>query len=363
MLILLGSVASCHATDWLTGPALREHLSDPIDLTWSENPVRNALANFAQFQNVAVLLDRRIDPSMKITLSLHQSPLSDSLAGIAMAGELGVTLAGPVAYFGPPDSVPKLRTLIFLREEEAKKMPSATGKIFFQSKSLAWDDFTEPRKIFEKLGQENHLAIAGLGKIPHDLWAAADLPPMTLAERLSLVAFQYDLTFVPAADGKRIELVPIPTDIRLTRSYPGGKEPEETVKKFAELAPKAEIDIVEGKIRVRGMLDDHERIEAARKPAGPTPAANADADLKNKRCTLTVTEKPIGPVLRQIAKQLDLQLQMDEAAIAEAGVSLDRLVSIKVKEVTIDEVLQAAIKDVPLQYRRQGNVVIIEARK
>jgi hypothetical protein len=361
LLAINGFAAACLAGEWLTGPALNQLMSEPIDLVWSENPLRDALASLARVHNVAVLLDRRIDPSRKITLALKQSPLGDSLAGIAMTGEMGVTLAGPVVYLGPVGTTAKLRTLIFLREEEAKKTPPAAAKTLFQAKSLVWEDFSQPREILARLGRENKLTISGLEKIPYDLWSAADLPPMTLVERLALIAFQYDLTFAIATDGKHLELVPPPPDIRLLRSYSGDRKPEETAKHFAELAPQAEIEVIGDKVMVKGMLEDHERIETPRPPAGRAPATDTASDLSKKQFTLTVVEKPIGPFLKQLAKQIGLQLQMDESAIEQAGVSLEQRVSFKVEDASIDELLQAAIKDTPLKYRRQGKVLIVEA--
>ncbi|MCC6126558.1 MAG: hypothetical protein IT426_16480 [Pirellulales bacterium] len=362
-LAVVGFAAACAAGEWLTGPELIERLSDPVDLVWSENPLRDALAAFARVHNVAVLLDRRVDPGRKMTLSVKQSPLSEALAAVAMSGELGVTLAGPVAYFGPAGATPKLRTLIFLREEEARKMPPAAAKMFFRERPLAWNDFAQPREILQRLGRENRLTIVGLERIPYDLWAAADLPPMTLVERLSLVAFQYDLTFSYSANGRRIELVPLPPDVRLPRSYPGGKKPEETAKRFAELAPQAEIEVAGDAVLVKAMLEDHERLEAPPPPAGGATAKNAAPDFSRKRFDLSVIEKPIGPVLKQLAEHLGLQLQMDESAIERAGVSLDQRVSFKVEDATIDELLQAAIEKTPLTYRRQGTILKVEALK
>jgi hypothetical protein len=359
----IGLTAASAAGEWLTGPKLIAQLSDPVDMVWSENPLRDALAALARAQNVAVLLDRRIDPSRKLTISVKQSPLSEVLTAVALSGELGVTLAGPVAYFGPADAVPKLRTLIFLREEEARKMPTVAAKMWLQERPLAWNDFAQPREILQRLGRDNRLTISGLKSIPYDLWAAADLPPMTLVERLALIAFQYDLTFSYAANGRRIELAPIPPDIRLARSYPGGRKLEETAKRFAELAPHADIETVGDTLLVKGLLEDHERIEAPPPPPGGAAVKNAPPDFSRKRFDLTIAEKPIGPVLKQLAEHLGLQLQMDESAIARAGVSLDQRVSFKVENATIDELLQAAIEKTPLKFRRQGTILKVEALK
>jgi hypothetical protein len=356
---ILAFAVVCSAGQLLTGRALNQHLSDPVDLVWSENPLRDALASFARVQNVAVLLDRRIDPSRKMTLSLKQSLLNDSLVAIAMTGEMGVTLAGPVAYFGPTETTAKLRTLVYLREEESRKLPPAAANAFFELKPLAWENFSQPREIVARTAKDSHLTIIGLERIPYDLWAAADLPPMTLAERLSLVTVQYDLTFRIAPGGRTIELVPIPRDVRIVRSYPGGPIPEDAAKRIAALAPHADVAADGDKVVVRGMLEDHERIESPHQPTR-NGAANPPANLSDKRFTLTVAEKPIGPLLKQLSKQIGLELQMDEVALGEAGVSLDARVSFKIEDATIDELLQAAIKETPLKFRRQGNVLIVE---
>ncbi|MEE9603912.1 MAG: STN domain-containing protein, partial [Thermoguttaceae bacterium] len=75
---------------------------------------------------------------------------------------------------------------------------------------------------------------------------------------------------------------------------------------------------------------------------------------------LTVEDTPLDNLLKALAQQLKLELQMDRKAIEAAGVSLDQNVSLKVeKKVTIDELFRAALKSTGLSYRRHGNVVEI----
>lgn len=361
LLTLSGLPTTALAGDWLTGPALSRYLSEPIDLVWPENPLAQSLAHLSDVHKVAILLDRRIDPDQKISLTLKQSPLGQSLVAIAMRSDLGTTVAGPVAYFGPPASAAKLRTLVFLREEEAKKLPPAVKKKFLQAKPLAWDDFSQPRALLEKLGEENQLEISGLDAVPYDLWASADLPPMTLVERLSLIAVQYDLTIEFAADGKKVSLAPIPPDVRVAKNYPAGKKPEEAANRFSELAPSAEIKISGEKLVVKATLEDHERLAAPHSPGGQTAASNAPPDLSRQQFTLTINEQPIGPLLKLLAKQIGLELQMDEKTLENAGVHLSQRVSFEVKDATIDQLLQAAIHSTPLKYRLQNRILVIEA--
>ena len=85
-------------------------------------------------------------------------------------------------------------------------MPAAVSRPLLQPKPLAWPDFATPRDILTDLARQNGLTLEGLDRVPHDLWAAADLPPLSLVERLTLVANQFDLTFALSADGRTVTL-------------------------------------------------------------------------------------------------------------------------------------------------------------
>ncbi len=219
---------------------------------------------------------------------------------------------------------------------------------------MAWDDLAAPRELLEKLGSENGIQIAGLDQIPHDLWAAADLPPLELIERLTLIAGQYDLTFQVSADGNRLTLLPVPEHVELLRTYPAGRQAQQTAKNFASLAPQARVQVEGDKIIVTGTLEDHERISSPHRQTERSMTKPATADLASKRFTLTVTEQPIGPLLEQLVPQLNLELKIDKKALEQAGALLDQRVSFSVKNATVDELLQAALKTNPFEIRPPG---------
>jgi len=313
------SPLSWGATSWATGSALQKRLNESVDVVWGEIPLRRALEGLAGNKNVAVLIDRRVDPSQKIDISLNQTPLKDVLEAIAQKYGLGVSMVGPVAYFAPPEAARRVRASVALRQEDLRRLSPAVAEKFLRRKPMAWDDLAAPRELLEKLGVESGVEIAGLDRVPHDLWAAADLPPLGLIERLTLIAGQFDLTFEISADGNRITLLPVPEHI-----------------------------------------EDHERIPAPRRPAQLNPEKSSDTDFTLKRYTLQVVEKPIGPLLKQLAAQLKLEIKMDDKAIEQAGVSLDQRVTFSVKDATVDELLQAALQKTQLKFIRRNNVVDIE---
>ena len=77
---------------------------------------------------------------------------------------------------------------------------------------------------------------------------------------------------------------------------------------------------------------------------------------------LAVREQPIGPVLRQLTERLKLDLQIDEKALAEAGISLDQRVSVTVENVTVDDLFRALLKSTKLTFRRtQKTIAVVPA--
>lgn len=316
------------AGTWATGPALQQRLAQPVDIVWTNNPLRKALESLSRAQKVAILLDRRVDPGQKVDLSVRATPLESVLQLIARHRELGVCRLGAVVYLGPPQAASRLRALAALREEDVRRLPPAAGRKFLQLKALAWEELAVPRDLLAQLGRENRLEIAGLNRVPHDLWPAADLPPMSLVDRLTLIAIQFDLTFEIAADGASLTLAPIPDNLAGT-----SQRPENVVA--PQPPPKTK--------------------RPPREPAGGPGKIRVDR--------MSVQQQPVGAVLKQLAERLKLDLRIDYKAIEEAGISLDQRVSATVENVTIDELFREVLKTTRLTFRRTQKVIEIGPAK
>ena len=309
------------AAAWETGPGLQQRLSEPVDLVWSENPLRQALRGLSRARKVAILLDRRADPEQKIEIKLDAVPLGTALQEIARARRLGLAMVGPVAYYGPAEAAGRIATLAALRQQESRRLGAAEAKRFLKREPLAWEDYTAPRELLANLARQGGLEIAGTDRVPHDLWAGADLPPLAWVDRVTLIVHQFDLTF--EIDGTRgIRLVPIPEDV--AASPDGAASP-----------PGA----------------------SSGRVAKPRSGA---AVVKISR--FAVQEKPVGPVLEQLAVRLKFQLEIDREALQAAGISLEQRVSIEVENATVDEVLAALLKATPMTFRHRGGVVEIVPR-
>jgi hypothetical protein len=243
---------------------------------------------------------------------------------IAFEHHLSIARFGDLIYLGPAGAAERLPQVAGELHNQVRRLPRATARKYMQEKAFAWEDFAAPRELLEGLARQNGLTLTNAQLVPHDLWAAADLPPLSLADRLTLVAFQFDLGVRAAADGSRLELFPLP---------PMLPSPTRDEKRPGRLA----------------------RPPDENQPQSPSPAS-----LEHLRIDkLTIAEKPLEPVLKQLAERLGFELRFDRESIAAAGIKLDQRVSVEVRGATLDELLSRLLRPTGLQHRRRGKVVEI----
>ena len=333
---------------WLTGDDLARQRQQPASASWSGTPLRDALASLSKTRRIAVLLDRRIDPGQAFELTANRVPVDAILEQLGAGIDAGVSWLGPLAYLGPPDAASRLRTLAALRAAEARALPKEKRAAFQRQARSSWEALAEPRGLAAALAAEAKVGIESLDLIGHDLWPAADLPPLSWTDRLTLIANEFDLTF-EIVDAAHVRLVPIVGPVVLESTYPGGKQPESIATKWRALAPDAQIEVARGKVVVRGRLEDHELFTQNQKskPAPMTPGVGL--------YTLRVREQPLSAVLDTLRAQAAQEILVDEAALQQANLSLDVRVSFSVERATIDELLTAALKPARLTFRREGN--------
>lgn len=304
---------------WLVGRTLQKRLEEPVDVNWSAVPLRAALYGLARTKQVAVLLDRRIDPGRRLDLSLHDLPLGRALTQIAARQDAVAVPFGPLVYIGPAASAARLRPLAELRRREAASLGLRIAERLLAERTMRWDDLDEPRRLLADLAREARLEIVGLDRVPHDLWAAADLPALPLIDRLTLLALQFDLTFSISADGRTLRLTAVPTDLPIART----SEPSDP-------APRA--------------------------ASKNRPTATTEAE---KRFTLRQAKGQLRELLPKLAAMLHLELRIDEEALRRAGITLDRPVNLSVTDATADELFEKLLAPAGCSIRREGRTIVV----
>jgi hypothetical protein len=356
-----GGTARAADGAWLAGDALKQALTQRVAVAWSNVAARRAIEDFSRTQRVAVVLDRRIDPDQKIELSFGDVSLAEAFQRVASRMDVGTATVGPIAYFGPQSAARRVATVAALENEAVSRLPSSAKARWLQAKAWKWEDLARPRELVEEAARENGIVVENPKQIPHDLWGAADLPPLPLTTRLTLVLCQFDLTFEPAKDGASIRLVPMPEKPVIQRDYSVAGSAAETVAKLkkTELLADAEISVASGKVVVRGRQEDQEIVSELL--AGRT-ARRTTVTEGRKVYSMPRADAPVSKLLETIGRQLNLEIQIDRPAVAAAGISLEKSVQVDVKDVSADQLLKTVLEPAGLTYERRGDVVEVKPR-
>jgi hypothetical protein len=340
--IAVGSLCGQEPT-WKTGPALRKQLETPLSLTWGDREVRGALAGLSNTTGVAIFLDRRIDPSRKLTISAADEPLKTVLLRTAEQVEGGVSLVGSAVYVGPKLAAGKLATLAALKRQEAGKFPAELRIRLAKSEAWSWDELAEPRRLLTELAERGGLRVANPELVPHDLWPAASWPALHWTERMTLLLAGFDLTY-EAAGTSAIRLVPLPAELVSEKTYTPRGDADQAAADLRRNVPTAKIAVEGRTLRVWAAVEDHDRIERLLRGESVTTTKVTPGQ---KRYSLTVENKPAGAVVKTIASQLGKKLKYDPA-LAE---QLETEVSLKVQEVPLAELLAKTLGPLGLTYR------------
>jgi len=344
------SIAAGQQTSaWKTGPQFRQQLDAPLSLTWSERQLRDGLANLAQLVDVAILLDRRIDPNQTLELSASGESLQLVLAKIAAPAKARVTAVGPCVYLGPPETAGKLATLAALRRQEASALPAEAKARLLRTQAWQWNELAEPRQLLVDLARQANVTTANPELLPHDLWPAQSLPPLPWVDRLSLLLAGFDLTFEIADQGKSIRLVAMPETAVLEKTYTTRADAVDLAAQLRRIVPEAKIRSEPGKLHVAASQDDHDKVERllSGQPVRTTTTTKAGAGGGEKRYTLTVENQPAGAVLRTVANSLGKELKYDTAVLQK----LKGTVTFTLKDATLDELLKKTLDPLGLTYK------------
>ncbi len=351
---------------WLTGQALQTRLDATIPkVFWSGAPLRAVIRSLSTTQRIAILMDRRVDPEQPVDLSMSDVAVRTILDRIAEPQELGWTMIGSAIYLGPAKTAKILRTLSALKHDEVAKLPAGAATVLRRSEPLTWEDFATPRELLTQLAQSAGRTIEGLDQVPHDLWAAGDLPPLPWIDRLTLLAVQFDLTFRIGKDGRSLELTPLPDRVALVRRYPGGQDPQRLARHWAEQVPDSQIKVVGSEVWVRGLVEDHERLASAsgskargqaKREATPRGASGKRQEL---RFTVQNAKGPLDRILAELGQKLGIEVKIDGEALARAGISPQQIVAFSVQDATVDALFEAVLRPAGCTFRREGSAIVV----
>ena len=363
------------AVKYLTGSEFENALSQPVSLSWQERPLRLGLRQLSESREVAVLLDRRIDPEQSLTLGLSKLSLLDILSTIATECGAGISVVGNTVYVGPVKTAARLRTLVELRSNElvGENAVAGTKRSFelLRRSSLIWQDLDRPSDIVAGSCREAGLQIGGGTQpgtvpqtnspetIPHDLWAAATIPHATITEKLILLLAQFDLSFEWQSAATHIQLVPMPDQVTMRRTWPSLTRTKRA--RVSEILPQLRglpHDLRGSRLEVTGTVEQLEEVDRLIYPERDTQRTAPRPAGGELNFTFEIRAQ-LGSLLKALPGKSDIRFEYDEAALTDAGVQLDRGVEMKMKNASLQELCEALFKGSGIAWEITGRKVTL----
>ena len=339
---------------WKTGAAFRQQLEQPrVGFRWGGSAtLRSSLANLSRNQQVAIWLDRRVNPDQLLDLSVQDVSLDIALRTVAVHLGCGVCYVGSVAYIGPISITTKLATLAAIKREEANKLPTSPRTRFQKAEAWQWEAVTEPKELLVHIARQAQVRVMKLERLPHDLWQAGELPPLAVTDRLSLLFAGFDLTYDIAPDGTAIRPAAIPDSVLIKRPYTPRSGAVATLasriaKDFRDVTVRREGT----RLIIQGSIEDHDQIE--RLLRGETvkrrvgPAVERRYDLK--------TTNVVGAIINVIADREELQVNVDPSIRNK----LKNRVSVEVQQASLRHLLDALLAPVGIRYELDGKTLLL----
>ncbi len=281
--------------------------------SWTRVPLRAWAVSVSSLAGRPVILDRRIDPDVQVTLTARGEPLRDILARVAQEAGAAVDELDATIRIAPTSVAGKARRAEQDLRLRLTKAPAEARRTLASTRTWSWPPAARPRDLVAQLADEAGLAIEGLDTIPHDHFPAAEWPRLSLAERFDLVLAHFDR--------------------RVTWTTVAGKPVGRIVAIDAEIAPAA--------------------VEHPKPPRG-RPASEPVRTAKVRDEFTLRLEAPLDQALMAIARQLDLEVEVDRESLVARGIAFGEIARADVTKVSRDELFDAILKPLGLAWQLDG---------
>lgn len=356
------------AGEFKSGRDFEAALAGVFSASWSNVSLRRMLERISETQRVAVLLDRRLDPTREVAVRIDSASLRDGLETIAEEVGGGMSVVGNTLYVGPADAAGKLRTLMQTRADGLydSSLNVVVGRRIelLGGRTFHWNDLDRPRELVERLAERYRLELRGAEQIPHDLWAGATLPDADAVEALSLMLIQFDLTFEWTDRATGIRIVEAPETISIERAYsPRGSNAAEAADAWRRRIPGLEARVEGRRVIVRGTAEMHESVRDLLRPdrqrKRPTQSDTV-APLANRRFTLRYRGRA-DALLRTLANS-GVTLQYDALRLREANVDFGQIIEMDVEDAPAGEFFRALCRQLELEFSIDESTVTLQPK-
>lgn len=303
---------------WTAAAPPSAALDSEVRASWTSVPLREWARRVSESTGAPVIVDRRLDPDLPVTLSSDGDTLRAILDRVAAAAGATVEPLASTTRLTPRDRVGRAAAAEAARDRGLRGLPADVRQRVERRADWTCPAAATPRDLVAAAAAEAGLAIAGLDLVPHDHRPAMALPPLPLGERLDLLLADYDLRVAWSPAGGAV--VPIEQGIE-----PGDRA-----------APP--------------------RSPARRDPAPRRGAAAAETSVFSLRL-----EAPLDQAVPAVAKALGLRATIDTAGLTARGIAAGEIVRVDARDLSRDQLLDALVTPLGLSWTIDGDTLRVFA--
>ncbi|MCL2743731.1 MAG: hypothetical protein FWE67_07765 [Planctomycetaceae bacterium] len=318
-----------------TTSAAEPAFENTASVQWLGTPLRESLERFCESRRIHFFLDRRIDPTQTIHLELSNQTVKQVFTALAEKTDTGCYFlddAGTtIVYLGTKETAELLPLLLEKHRRELSAMPTAQRNIPNKKTPFRLPFLGEPKQAILDLIKSSGFSLSsspnsGAEALPFDLWNKTDLPALPFYKLLTMLLIGFEKDY--EIEGNTFRIVPLPE--------------LQTLETLKTDLPKQPPEAAETQTKE------------------PQTTASPKAPLSQRRFTLKVDEQPLGAVLDVLSKRLGLTIVINWKPLETKDVSPEHLVTFEVKNATVNELFRTICKPLKLEYRLQGETVIIK---
>jgi hypothetical protein len=361
MAIAYSMPAAAAQTARVGATAIQRKLAQRATFSWHGQSLGPALARLRESQAIPLWIDRRIDVAAPLDLEIRDAPLRDALDQLAAPQQAVAAPFDGIVYFGPAATAGELATLAARIKQSVDKLPPDRRKKWLTVAPWSFPRLSQPRELLERLAADVGAKVDRADRVPHDLWAAQELPALTAIDRAVLLLAGFDLACEIADDGATLRVVPIARPVAVERQYAPPPPRRAAFDAVLAAAPDAAVQWNGSRATIAARVEVHDQLRQAiagrpTPPPAPPAVRQPNGSAARQAFTLKIDNRPLGAVLDQLARQLDVEVVWADEISPE-----DRAVptSCDVRNATLDELLTALLKSAGLGFEQTGRQIVI----
>ncbi|MEO2018395.1 MAG: hypothetical protein ABGZ53_28930 [Fuerstiella sp.] len=298
-------VVSAEPRRLLTGRALRDALQERRSVTSLGISLRQAVRRLRIDTGIAIVLDRRIDPSQLVDASTEYVTTRTSISAFAESATASASFADDFVVIGPVVATTRFRTLAAINRKSIlnirRELDPELYRSLSKSHDWSWADLAEPRQLIVEAAKGMGTTVDNPEMIPHDLWATVNLPPLAFADFATLVLNQFDLNFEFTAHST-LRIVPGVESVVIDQTHRvPAREKEVVVQRWQKEFPRLTVKWKGSSAMATATVETHERLrELIRDDGGSQVTAAA---IQDRLFTMKAPAgTPIGRVIATLRK-------------------------------------------------------------